>query len=62
MGFGNRRINYHNLDVAVCTRDEQDLKLKHYLVDRHNNPYVHRYLTIFFENAFEGDVLGKILR
>ena len=46
MGFGNRRINYHNLDVAVCTRDEQDLKLKHFLVDRHNNAYVHRCLMI----------------
>ena len=45
MGFGNRRINYHNLDVAVCTRDEQELKLKHYLVDRHNNAYVHRFAT-----------------
>ena len=75
MGFGNKKENFQNLDVAVCTRKGkilrpfqppntldyfclvgENLKLKHFLVDRFSVAYVHRcgknYIKISHQTLF----------
>jgi len=43
MGFGEDKLNLRNLDIAVCTRKGQDLKLDHFLVENKlSQPYIHR--------------------
>jgi len=43
LGFGEDKMTYQNMDVAVCYRDGDKIMLGHYLIENKlSHPYLHR--------------------